>query len=222
MNSFKLLLSSLVVIAALNIQTAHAQVVYADRSDFNAAYPAANQENWDSYASGLVIPNGSALSGITYSTTSKNDLAVSTGWVSSSGSNSLAEANGGFFTNSDNVTFTFSHPLTAFAIDINTFSTTSGDYTANTNTGDIAASFFDPFPSDDFTTGQFIGFSDANPFTSITIEDISNAYTLDTLQYVYAPTTTSAVPEPSTVALMMVGLLGVAAFSLRRKLALIA
>jgi hypothetical protein len=223
MKTLKLLFGALCMIAALNVQTAHAQVVYQDRAAFDINYLTANQENWDTYAALTIIPNGSTLNGITYNTTSGTDLQVNNFYSASSGSQSLAEVNNGFFSGSENITFTFAKPLSAFAIDINTFSSATGDYTANASNGDVINSYFDAFPN--ISTGEFIGFSDTNSFTSVTIEAPNgDGYTLDTLQYVDAPVVSnpSVVPEPNTVALMMVGLLAMAVFTLRRKFAFVA
>ena len=108
------------------------------------------------------------------------------------------------------MTFGFDTPLEAFGIDVNTFATGNGSYTATTNTGDVIPSFFNPFPG--FSTGQFIGFSTDVPFTSVTIAGQSGVpYTLDTLRY-------SPVPEPASLLLLGAGLAGLGARRFRHRL----
>ena len=221
MKVLKIFFGVVCLMAVFNVQTAHAQVVFSDRFAFNSAYPGASEENWDSYANGTVIPNSSTLNGITYSTNSTNSALVTSAWLSSSAPNGLGETGNTYFI-TDSMTFTFSKPLTAFAIDINTYATKPGDYTATFRNGTIVVgSSYDPFPGSPYTpaTGQFLGFSDSTSFDSVTITDPSGdgyGYTLDSLMYVDAPS--SAVPEPSSVALMIVGLIGVAVFSFKRRI----
>lgn len=221
MNPLKVLFSSACLIAAFNIQTAHAQTVYSDRISFDTAFPSANIENWDSYATGTVINNGSTLNGITYNTNSTATLVTSS-FITSTAPNGIGETNAGFFLPGDTITFSFAQPLSAFGIDINTYATNTGDYTATLSNGDIANSFFDPFPG--FGTGEFVGISDPSSFNSITITTPGGVSdTLDTLRYVDASVIgTSPVPEPSSIALMFVGLMAmVGFFAFRSKLAFV-
>jgi hypothetical protein len=219
-NSFKALLGLAILTIAFNAEPAHAQlVVFPDRVSFDTAFSGATVENWDEYNSGYYIANGATLNNITYNTNSTNFALVTSTYLTSTGSNGLGETGAGFFGASDTITFSFAQPLTAFAIDINTYTLNPvGDYTGTLSNGAVINSYLDPFNG--YTTGEFIGVSDSTPFTSITIADPSGeGDTLDTLQYVNAPA--AVVPEPATVALMIVGLLGAAGFSLRRKFALI-
>jgi PEP-CTERM motif len=200
------------VVAAIAVTVtatpAHATIItYTNRASFDAAFPGAAVENWDGFASGTTIPNGSTVNGITYHSSNGNAL-VTNNFLPSTAPNTLGENVNGFFLGTDSMTFTFTKPLTAFGIDINTFATATGDYIATTNNGDVINSFFNPFPS--FGTGEFIGFSSTTPFTSVTISSPTGiAYTLDTLR-------AQAVPEPATLAVF--GTLALGAFGVRRRM----
>ena len=107
-----------------------------------------------------------------------------------------------FFDTGDTITFGFDTPLNAFGIDVNTFATNNGSYTATTSVGTFP-SRFDPFPG--FATGQFIGFSSDVPFSSVTIAGTEGfPYTLDTLR-------SAPVPEPASMLLLGGGLVALAA-----------
>jgi hypothetical protein len=139
-----------------------------------------------------VIPNGSTVNGITYASSQGSALVTDAFFVTTI-PNGLGQSSDGFFEGFDTITFTFAGPAVAFGIDINTFATAPGAYTATTNTGEVGPSVFNPFP----TTGQFIGFSTNVPFTSVTIASPADvSYTLDTLRLVRV---TATVPEASPV-----------------------
>ncbi len=212
MNLLKVLCVFACLVAVFNVQPAHAQVVFPDRIAFDAAFPGATHENWDTYANDTVIPNGSTLNGITYNTNSLKSAIVTNDYPTTTPPNGLGETGAGFFTSADTIKFSFPSPLSAFGIDINTGSKKIGAYTADLSNGDQIPSFFDPFPGSG--TGEFIGISDPTPFSSVTITNHSAFHdTLDTLRYVGA-----VVPEPSTIALIIVGLMGIAALTLRRRI----
>jgi hypothetical protein len=178
-------------------------ITYSSRAAFDAAFPAANFEGWDTFAAGTQFPDGSTTNGITYNSSGPAAAVVDNNFFITSSPNGLGDrANpvgvGGFFGATQTMTFTFSQELFAFGIDINTFATTNGAYTATTNNGDVIGSFFNPFPS--ATTGQFVGFFSTVPFSSVTIAPITGfTYTLDSLR---------SVPTPEPTSLVVFGLAG--------------
>ena len=181
---------------------------FASRAAFDAAFPGAQFENWDGFAAGTTFVNGSTVNGITYTSSATMAVVQSTFFVTTS-PNGLGRTPGGFFLSGDTITFGFVTPLLAFGIDINTFAATAGAYTATTDTAQVIASVFDPFPG--FATGQFVGFSDTTPFSSITIAATTDfSYTLDTLR-------ASPVPESSTSWLMGLSLVGLAFYGWRKR-----
>ena len=185
-----------------NPQVRRVEVRLAEHLWERVVFPGAVIENWDSYANGTVIPDGSTLNGITYLVSGAEDAAVSNGFIPTTAPNSLGSTAGGFFGAGHTVTFTFAAPVQAFGIDINTFATANGAYQATTNLGEIVNSAFDPFPC--CSTGQFIGFFTTLPFTSLTISAPGQfSYTLDTLRQV-------PVPEPASLLLLGSGLAAIA------------
>ena len=194
-------LSALLVMSVLVIDDAAALITpYANRAAFDATFPGSIYEPWDSYANGTTFPNGSTTNGITYQTNSTQSVVTNVFRVTTS-PNGLGLTDPGFFTSVDSVTFTFDVPLMAFGIDVNTFANNAGAYTATLNLGDVIPSVFDAFPG--FNTGEFIGFESDIAFSSVTIAAAQTnlTYTLDTLRRVVA--TPVSVPEPSSVALLL-------------------
>src|SRR5512134_3264517 len=103
--------------------------VFPDRAAFIFAFPGSNIENWDSFPDGMLFPNGSTTSGITYSSSSGNAV-VTNAFGSSSSPNGLGRTPIEFFSTGDSVTFGFDKPLEAFGIDVNTFATGDESYVA--------------------------------------------------------------------------------------------
>ena len=212
-----------IIAAALFAGAAQATVVsYASRSAYNTAITSdaslvASVETWDSYPAGTIMTN---QNGIQYSTT-RGALKVGCGGLATSGTCGLdVFVNGGgnpIFA-SDILTFTFAAPTLAFAIDFNTFANTVGAYVATTNLGDVVGSVFNAFPG--AATGEFLGFRSDMAFSSVTLRGASAniaAYGLDTLRYARAVAT--PVPEPTTFALLGIGLAALGCFGRRHKLA---
>lgn len=200
------------VLALFATSAAQAAIVsYGSRNAFDAAFAGSVRENWDGFANGTQFADGSSANGITYFSSAGNALVTSF-FLPSTFPNGLGDTVEGFFLAEDAITFTFSAPLLAFGIDINTASVIAGAYAATTEDGDVAASVFDPFPG--FGTGQFIGFLSDTPFTSVTIVGTpaaqGDAYTLDTLRAVNEQPP-NGVPEPGSLALAAAALAGLGA-----------
>lgn len=167
------------------------------------------------------------VNGVTY-TASMGDAIVTNSFLTTTSPNGLGSTSFGFFGPNETLTITFSSAITAFALDINTFATNSGDYAATVNDGSdsVVPSLLDVFPNQE--TGQFIGFTDSSPFTSVIISPVSDPgtgggrcgdsstcpYTVDTLVYGDAA---ALVPEPSVWAMMLTGFAGLGAVALRRR-----
>jgi hypothetical protein len=188
-------------LALFHAAAADAAVISFDsRADFDAAFPGAQIENWDAFATGTTFANGSTTNGVTYNS-SAGTAVVSNAFLPSTSPNVLGRTPNAFFDAGDTMTFTFSTPITVFGIDINTFANADGAYQALINLGDIATSELDPFPG--FTTGQFLGFVSDTAFTSVTISALTGfSYNLDTMRFGVAV----SVPEPATLALAGIGL----------------
>jgi len=194
---------------SLNFSASAAVISSIDRSAFASAALSGtiSVEDFDGFPDGTIL---GVTPEVTYSALLGPPIVVDN-FVTTTSPNSLGSdfLDLGFFVSLASATFEFADPITAFAIDINTFAADDGDYTATLNTGDVVTSLLEVFPNT--TTGQFIGFISSDPFTSVTVAAIADfGYTLDTLVYGDA----SAVPEPSAAALLMLGI----AVMLRRHL----
>lgn len=127
-----------------------------------------------------------------------------------------------YFLPHQTLTITFATAITAFGIDINSWSTLANSFVGTTNTGESYGSVFSPFPGK--ATGQFLGFTSSTPFTSITIAAKGKyTFTVDTINHgkkdpdpVVKPDPEPApVPLPASAALL-VGALGAIAVLRRR------
>ena len=172
-----------------------------NRATFQAAIAGGNisGENFDLLPVGTIL---GATPDITYSASGGSPI-VTDSFLTSTIPNGLGSTSFGFFAPTETATFSFSTPISAFAIDVNTFANADGAYTASIDTGDIVSSLFEVFPNQ--STGQFIGFVSDVAFTDVTIVSSGFSYTLDTLVYGDA---SAVVPVPAAVWLFGSGLIG--------------
>ena len=210
----------LISAGCLQMATA-ATITQYNRATFQTALAAAtlSGQNFDS----LPLGNITTVNGVTYTPSLGTALVTST-YLTTTGANGLGSTSVGFFQTNETLTITFGSAITAFALDINTFAPNSGDYHAvvNDGSGSVIPSIFDVFPNT--STGQFLGFTDSSPFTSIVISALLDShtqttypYTVDTLVYGDAAAV-SGVPEPSTLTMLGMGMAFAGLLARRRKL----
>lgn len=208
---------ALAALFALIPSLASATVISSvDRATFQAAVTGhtITEQNFDSLAAGTIL---GATTDVTYSA-SLGSPVVTGGFLTTTSPNGLGSTSAGYFLPGETATFFFTSSTTAFAIDINTYATSAGAYTAYLNTGDIVNSIYETFPSS--STGEFIGFVSATPFTSVVIASTTGfSYTLDTLGYGDAASVTgpTTVSEPGSLAMYGIGLLALVGFAIIRR-----
>ena len=101
-----------------------------------------------------------------------------------------------------NVTFNFASTINYFGLN----GISNGNITLTNANGSI--SVYAPVQN----PANFVGFTDATGFNSVTISaDLNNAFAIDDVSF------TSTVPEPSSVALVAVGMLAVGAAARRKR-----
>lgn len=108
-----------------------------------------------------------------------------------------------YFSTPDTITFTFSSPITAFAINVGDLGTRGAtDFSATLSNGNSATLFtgFTGTPDNQ----AFVGLIDTTEFTSITFQGSAadDGIYFDSMQTALV----SAVPEPHTYALLLIGL----------------
>ena len=207
--------SALLAVTAIGIPTANAAVVYTSQAAFNAATTAAGVDNYTGFSITGSTPSPITRSAGAYGYTAAAE--TSTFFGAGTTANPWLSTN----TATDSITFfNFASPISA--IGANFFgSNISGLF----QSGSIALSLTDSFGLTSHTiisatTSSFIGFVSSGTITSLTVEAVQPGTgflwpTVDNLTLAQGLTT--AVPEPSTWAMMILGFAGVGFMTYRRR-----
>jgi len=202
---------SCLFLIAVALPAAQAAIIDSSmsRDVFQSAFAAGTLfgQNFDSLASGSTVR---MVNGVSFSASQGSDV-VTSDFLATTPPNGLGSTPSGFFASTESATISFASPITAFAIDINTFAPTSGDYIAALDIGSSVTSRLVYFGGS--SIGEFFGFTSDTPFSSVTIspaadegDHVRYPYTLDTLVFGEAMNVSPATPEASTWALLSCGL----------------
>jgi hypothetical protein len=207
--------SALLAVTAIGISTADAAVVYTSQAAFNAATTAAGVDNYTGFSISGSTPSPIARSAGAYSYTAAAETTTFFGagtiadpWLSTN-------------TATDSIVFSNFGPSIS-AIGANFF---GSDVNGLFKSGSIALSLTDSLGVTSHTiinatTSSFIGFVSGGTITSLTVEAVQPGTgflwpTVDNLTLAQGLTT--AVPEPSTWAMMILGFAGVGLITYRRR-----
>lgn len=148
----------------------------------------------------------------------RGDLVVTDRYLTTTGENGLGSGlSRQYFKPKQRITITFDTPVTAFAIDINTFGKKNGLFRAKLDNGDVVRSVFAPFPGvnsrgEEITTGQYLSYVSDTAISSFTIFTRgSRTFNLDSLVY----SRVAPIPVPASLPLLLAGT--AALFVLRKR-----
>lgn len=210
----------------LGLSSANAAVTsYSSQTDFLTDLGAANLTTYDfdSMTSGDIISSGSTIDGATFTYNLPSlpgnpnpEIMVDDYWDTTSPDNYLGTDDGsGAFVGGDSFTISFDQTIHAIGMYlISADEILDGDFTITTDMGQSVSNFglFDLQLSDG--DAYYLGLIEDDfslGFTSITLTSYQDDYLFNVDDI-----TVSAVPEPSTLLLFGVGLLGVIGMSRRK------
>jgi PEP-CTERM motif len=168
-------------------------------------------------------PPGPSLFGgpaetLTYLTTTSGTLTITGGTVLTNATNAPADETTIYGTCScgsylNTITLTWTAPITNFFMDLYNGQTNTDTYTVTDNVGDTASFTIAP----NLSSGvALVSLPAAGTMVTITTSDPAWDFAIDNVGFDQA---TPTVPEPSSFALLGVGLAALACFTLRRQLA---
>jgi len=218
--------SSALVMLALLVSTMPvlaSTVSYTTLASFNAATTGVSVENFDSTASGTVVAPGDGVTSGTVGLLSfvaniaGDDLAVTSGFDTTSGSNYLGTANFNTFASQDNITITLPSS-SAFGLYLLVGGPlAAGDFTLSAAGGTALNSAVAATTLGDGTVVYFLGLTSSTNFTTATLQVTNPAgpadgpyWNVDDVRWGTAVTAAPpAVPEPASLVLIGTGLVGV-------------
>jgi len=198
-------------------------VTYTTLSSFTTATTGVTDQNFDSTAVGTIAPGDGSSSGTvgTLSFTANiagDDLAVTSGFNTTSGSNYLGTTNFNTFASQDNFTVTLPSSSAIGLYLLAGGPLAAGEFTLSVAGGSAVNSAIPETTLGDGTVVYFLGLTSDSNFTSATLKVTTPAgpadgpyWNVDDIRYGTALTTTPppAVPEPASLLLIGSGLLGV-------------
>ncbi|WP_165074308.1 PEP-CTERM sorting domain-containing protein [Paludisphaera rhizosphaerae] len=182
--------------------TQAASTIYTTSSSFTAAAPGTTLQNFDSSPNDFSPPI--SVTGFTVSQYGSNQglYLGNTSYGTNQALEITTNTGGG-------ITFTFASAITAFAFnvyDLGTLTgTTSLTYSLSNGSSFDSGSFITGYHSNSHGVEQFFGLTSTIGFTSISIANSQDGDVVDfdNVRYGFA---TTAVPEPSSIALLGAGL----------------
>ena len=211
-----------VISIALASQLGAGLITYSDRASFNADVSGQTVIDFESYSDFDDLgtgPTSETIGNATFSLDGGKLFVFGPGEYGTIGSKYLNHNNSG----AGNITVSFADPV--FAVGFDTASLNNwggaanpGEMTLALSSGDsVFVSAPHTWRTSNFTNIplQFIGFVSDTPITSFTILDPSDGVVID--DFAYAVAASSPIPEPSSLALLGMGGIGMVGYRWRRK-----
>jgi len=190
--------------------------------------------NFDNLAAGTLFPSGTGTGGLTftYSMYGSPIIQVDTGYTTTSGNNYLGLNNpdGAFSSNNfpgppDSFTINFNHVVNAAGLYVVTGPSvvSAGDFTLSFSNGSVVNVAAPDVTLSDGSTAFYLGLvsKGSSPgFSSVTLTSGGSKQNPNPAFYTFNVddiSSAAAVPEPSTVAMMLAGLVMLSVFPLLRR-----
>lgn len=227
MNHFNIALGVIFLVGSTQISSAGTIVVNASQfaadttggvagnfTDVPTPYPGGSCVGSPCFGGANPLAGYTSMQGVSFSTPNLNgNVNVNTAGFYGANDLSVPYAVNSVYDGplADRIVITLPSAATAFALDFNTlFASTTETFTLSNG---FSTSVLNTANINSGPTSEFIGFISTIPFNTITLE-VPNGQSLVIADFT---TATSAVPEPSTWAMMILGFVGIRFMTYRRK-----